>query len=61
MTLAKNLVGAEKLIFGTDLPSPLKEHPYQQEIDFLLDWDGLSHQEKEAVFFKNAETVFFSS
>lgn len=61
VALAKNLVGAEKLIFGTDLPSPLKEHSYQQEIDFLLDWDGLCPREKEAVFYHNAREVYFSS
>lgn len=57
--LARDLVGADKLMFGTDFPSVLKEDRYQNHIDYLKNAKKLTDKEKELIFYKNAENVYF--
>ena len=57
--LARDLVGADKLMFGTDLPSALKEDVYQNYIGYLEEAESLSDREKEMIFYENAERVYF--
>ena len=55
----KNVIGAEKLIWGTDIPSTLKLYTYRQMLDAVFLSDALSSAEKEKTFFKNAERLYF--
>ncbi|MDF3002907.1 MAG: hydrolase [Bacillota bacterium] len=51
---AKGLVGAEKLIWGTDVPSVLTKERYADLIGYLADSHFFSQTELEAVFYHNA-------
>lgn len=59
-SIAKSIVGAERLMFGTDAPSNLREDTYEHFVRHILDWDGFTEQEKEYVFYKNAEMLYFN-
>ncbi|QDV62445.1 amidohydrolase family protein [Crateriforma conspicua] len=56
---AVGLVGAEKLIWGSDAPVTLNLHTYQQLIDTVrCDSDFLSATQKRRILHDNAKTVF---
>lgn len=55
---AKNIVGAEHLIWGTDIPAMLTVATYQQLIDFIITSDIFAADELEAVMANNAENVY---
>lgn len=57
---AIEIVGTEKLIFGTDLPSALSRHTYRQLIDCIAQDPNLSPAQKECILYHNAQQVFFS-
>ena len=56
---ARDILGADKLLFGTDYPSALKEAPYENYVNFLLESDLFDAAEKQAILHDNAEKVFF--
>ena len=51
---AKNIVGTEKLIWGTDLPSVLYYSSYQELYKYLLETDFLTAEELDEIFYQNA-------
>ena len=53
------IAGADKLIFGTDIPSVLKEDSYQHFIQYITCSDAFSREEKERIMYRNAEHVYF--
>ena len=57
---ARDMLGAERLLFGTDFPSALKEAPYEHYVNYILEADGFSSEEKELILYGNADQVFFS-
>lgn len=57
---ALDLAGADRLLWGSDLPSTLNRDSYQSQIDFLSLDDGLSPKEKQKLFYDNADRLFFS-
>lgn len=57
--LARDLVGADRLMFGTDFPSALKEDTYENCISYLERSKKLTDNEKEQIFYKNADEVYF--
>ena len=57
---ARDILGAERMIFGTDYPSALKEAPYEHYVNYILEADGFSLSEKELILGENADRVFFS-
>ena len=57
---AADLVGSERLLFGSDLPSTLCRHRYADLIDCIAGCGDFSEQEKQCILHDNAETVFFS-
>ncbi len=57
--LARDLAGADRLMFGTDFPSALKEDTYGHYISWLEESKKLTAQEKEQIFYKNAHEVYF--
>lgn len=58
--LAKNVVGTDKLMFGTDMPSALKEDEYGCYIEYINRSERLTHREKVMIFYDNANEVFFN-
>ena len=53
------IAGADRLIFGTDIPSVLKEDSYQHFIQYITCSDAFSREEKEQIMYRNAEHVYF--
>ena len=53
------IAGAHKLIFGSDIPSVLKEDSYSNLIRYITDSHGLTREEKEMIMYRNAEHVYF--
>ncbi len=53
------IAGADRLIFGTDIPSVLKEDSYQHFIQYITCSDAFSREEKERIMYRNAEHVYF--
>jgi predicted TIM-barrel fold metal-dependent hydrolase len=56
--MAKDIVGAEKLIWGTDVPSVLTKESYTNLINYITDAGIFSPAELEGVFYQNACTVY---
>jgi predicted TIM-barrel fold metal-dependent hydrolase len=56
--LAKDLVGTERLMWGTDAPSTLVANSYQKLLDYQLEL--FTESEQRAVFYDNAERIYFS-
>ena len=57
--LAKEIVGSEKLMFGTDMPSALKEDVYEHYVGYIDESPVFTEQEKEQIFYENAYEVLF--
>lgn len=56
---ALDVVGADRLLFGTDLPSNLCKFSYQGMIDTIADDAQLSQEQKQLILYGNAERVFW--
>jgi predicted TIM-barrel fold metal-dependent hydrolase len=61
LEVGKKIVGADRLIFGSDVPSTLTRDSYRHLIDFIMLSDVFTDDEKEKVFYQNAEEVYFKS
>lgn len=59
LKIAKSIVGADRLIFGSDVPSVLTRDSYSNLVNFIMLSDVFTEYEKEKVFYKNAEEVYF--
>lgn len=57
---AADTVGAERLLWGSDMPSAMTRDSYRHFIDFIALHPGLSGAEKEQIFSGGAERVYFS-
>ncbi|MDO4268664.1 MAG: amidohydrolase family protein [Eubacteriales bacterium] len=60
VSLALDLVGEDRLMFGTDIPSALKEDSYGNYVRWLQEMPGLTQKQKEKLFYENASGVFVS-
>lgn len=59
---AIEVVGVDKILWGSDIPSTLKKYTYQQMIDVVAKHARfLSESEKHAILCLNSEAFFFSS
>jgi len=56
--IAKSIVGADRLMFGSDMPSTLCRDSYQHLIDYCF--DVFTEEERQMVFHDTAEKVYFS-
>lgn len=61
LRIAKRIVGANKLIWGTDCPHAAVEYPYQELKSYISDFDIFSEEEKQMFFYDNALNVYFNS
>lgn len=55
---AKRIVGAERLIWGTDIPSVLFRGSYDELSDYLTQSRLFTERELEQIFYKNALEVY---
>lgn len=57
--LAADLIGSDRLLFGTDFPSCMKEHPYSHCIESIEQSPLFTDEEKDKLFYTNAEALYF--
>lgn len=57
---AVDIVGADRLLWGSDMPSAMTRDTYQHFIDFIVLHPGLDKGDKEKILSLNAEKLFFS-
>ena len=55
---AKEIVGADKLMWGTDIPSVLFRGTYAELTDYLTEGELFTAEELEKVYYKNALEVY---
>ena len=58
--LAKEMVGAEKLMFGTDFPFGTERGCIWSLCWYIADSTVFTDQEKEQIFYENAYGVYFN-
>ena len=56
---AADIVGSEKLLFGSDLPSTLCRHRYTDLVECVAGCDAFSAAEKRAILHDNAQQLFW--
>jgi len=54
-----DIVGADRLMWGSDMPSAMTRDTYQHFIDFVKENPLLSEEDKKKIFYDNAQKVFF--
>lgn len=57
---AVDIAGADRLLWGSDMPSAMTRDSYQHFIDFVALHPGLSGQDKENILYNNARKLFFA-
>lgn len=57
---ARDLVGADRLIWGSDMPCGIVRDTYAHNIEYLLDSGEFSESELKKIFHDNAEAVYFT-
>ena len=58
IAMAKEIVGAEKLIWGTDVPSVLVHDSYQDLMNFVSESGIFTQEELEGVFYHNGMLAY---
>ena len=57
---AVDIVGADRLLWGSDMPSAMTRDTYQHFIDFIALHPDLTGGDKEKILYHNADGLFFS-
>lgn len=57
---AAEIVGCDRLLFGSDLPSTLCNHQYGDLVRCIAEHEGFCESEKRQILYDNAMRVFFS-
>lgn len=55
-----DIVGEDRLMWGSDVPSTLTRDSFQHFIDFVAESPLLSETEKQKIFYDNANKVYFN-
>ena len=55
---AIDIVGSNKILWGTDFPSAMKNSTYQDSYNYILESKILSKEEKENILYNNAYNLF---
>ena len=55
---AKDIVGVDKLMWGTDVPSVLIQNSYQKLTEYIIEGNIFTEDELEKVYYKNALEVY---
>lgn len=58
ISIAREIVGAERILWGSDLPSVAVNAPYRELIDYVRDSSLFSDRELEQVYALNAARVY---
>jgi predicted TIM-barrel fold metal-dependent hydrolase len=58
LRIAKSITGAEKLIWGTDVPSVLTKETYSKLIEYITRSGIFTEKELDAVFYNNAHAAY---
>lgn len=56
--IAKEIVGVDRIIWGSDIPMTAARNPYEQLINYI-NRDVLNEEEMKKVFYENAIKVYF--
>lgn len=59
LRIAKEILGADRIMFGSDLPSTLCRDSYEHLRDFALLSDVFTEAEKQDVFYNTAKKIYF--
>lgn len=59
LSTAKAVVGAEKLMFGTDMPCTLARDSYSNLKNYIIESNVFTARELEDVFYNTAEKIYF--
>ena len=54
----RSSLGAERMLWGTDIPGTLNQFTYRRMIEFVTESDIFKPEELELVMGKNAERVY---
>ena len=58
LQIAKDVVGANRLIWGSDAPTTLSDYPYSEAQDVILDADVFTEPELIRIFQENAKAAY---
>ena len=58
---ASRITGAERILFGSDIPSTLKEDSYAHLIGYISESALLTAQERQKILYDNARALFFQA
>lgn len=56
---AKSIVGADRLMFGSDMPSALSRDSYEHLKDYIIESGVFNGKELEDVFYNTAQKIYF--
>lgn len=59
LKMAKDILGAGRLLWGTDAPFAATQDPYEHLADYLTKGDAFTEAELEDVYYNNAKHVYF--
>lgn len=60
LKIAKEILGADRIMFGSDLPSTMCRDSYEHLRDFALLSDVFTEEEKQDVFYNTARKIYFA-
>ena len=60
LKIAKEILGADRIMFGSDLPSTVCRDSYEHLLNYALLSDAFTEEEKKDVFYRTAEKIYFS-
>ena len=58
---AKEIVGADRLMFGSDMPSTLARESYDNMINYIVNSGVFTQRELENIFYNTARKVYFNN
>ena len=58
LAIAKKIVGAERLMWGSDIPTTLADYPYELAQSVILDAGIFSEDELQMIFYSNAKEIY---
>ena len=61
LKLAKSILGADRLLWGTDAPFAATQDSYEHLTDYLEKGDAFTPEELEQVYYHNAKHVYFDA
>lgn len=61
LKIAKEIIGADRLMFGSDMPSALTKASYEQYINYIIESDTFTKDELNKVFYENAKRIYFKN